>query len=258
MAIDFNGTTSKLENTGGTDFSAYTVISVLVWVYADTTGEGALGNVFHFPEDANSGNQGLRYHDATNMGWQSDRATTHGQWKFAASTGQWNAVGLSYDNTDVANDPVTRVNFASVTPSRENAPVGAALAPGSGYCVGNNTAQTRTWDGAIAHLQVFNVILTASEMDMGLRRPGSVRRGLTMWLPMYDANHIQDWSGNVNNGTATALTTRDGPPCQSPYAAWAGWQGAYTIATVAGQPTSRRREQVPFLSPTRRLVAGYR
>jgi hypothetical protein len=81
----------------------------------------------------------------------------------------------------------------------------------NGYCVGNFSNQTHTWDGRIAHVQVFNRILSAAEMDACLRDPGSVKAGLRLWLPMSNAISLPDESGNGFSGASIALETRGGP-----------------------------------------------
>ena len=82
---------------------------------------------------------------------------------------------------------------------------------GTGYCVGNVTGQTRTWDGGLAYLQFFTSILSADDMDKGLRCPGSVA-GALLYLKMEYDTDVTDYSGNGLNGTGTALATRATSP----------------------------------------------
>jgi hypothetical protein len=74
------------------------------------------------------------------------------------------------------------------------------------------TTQTNTWEGRIAHVQVFNRLLSAAEMEACLKDPGSVRHSLRLWLPMTSAADVNDRSGNSFNAVATALETANGPP----------------------------------------------
>lgn len=233
MAIDFNGTISKLEHTTASGFDSST-LTVCVWVFADNKGEGNIGHVFMNPEGTNTFR--LNYENIASPDFFLNQAfsTTAAEFVWPLSTGVWHALAVSYDRSSDANVPVVRDNFASVSVTTRTAPVGTFTAPATGYCVGNNTTQTRTWNGGIAHVQFFNVILAANEMDMALRRPGSVTRGRVLWLPMYHSGHVQDWSGSALNGTATSLGTRDGPPCQAPWSDdYFGWRGAFTAAAAA-------------------------
>ena len=91
-----------------------------------------------------------------------------GDWTFPVDHDAWSAVAVTY-KFDVSVDPIARVNFEDVTETQVDNPVGVRNPPGVGYCVGNVSGQTQTWDGRIAHVQIFNRILSAAEMDACLR-----------------------------------------------------------------------------------------
>ncbi len=237
MAIDFNGTTSKLEHASFE--MEYATTTLLAWAFADGQGEGSFGTIMRGPEaglETTSvflGHQNaadtLRFFRDFSGGGSVD-----GIWTFPATDSQWNAVGVSYDSGATTNDPVARVNFASATVTETSTPVGSAATLATGCCVGSNTATTRTWDGRLAHVQVFNVILTATEMDSALRRPGSIRRGLQLWLPLWSATHVTNQAGGAEVFTATALADADGPPgVAPPFAGAFGWSGAHTIPALS-------------------------
>jgi hypothetical protein len=130
-----------------------------------------------------------------------------GEWTFPVKDNQWQAVALTHDLSPSTNEPQARVNFVDVTMMRVHAPDGNPEPFPAGYCVGNDTAMEKTWNGRIAHVQVFNRILTASEQDACLREPGSVTNGLRLWLPMSHATDINDRSVNRFHATATDLAT---------------------------------------------------
>jgi hypothetical protein len=136
------------------------------------------------------------------------------KWTFPVSDGKWSAVALTYDKSSSDTPPGVRVNFVGVTPDNAQQNPGIDPVPADpGYCVGNETNGTRTWNGKLAHIQVFNRILTPAEQDACLREPGSVTSGLRLWLPMTTAADTTDRSGNSFHGTPTDLTTgREGPP----------------------------------------------
>lgn len=213
MSIDFNGTTSLLYHTTATGYLV-DARTVLAWCYADTAGELGVGQLFGADETAAGTvyRWVLRYNNSTNLFRMFSNRTTDGVWQVALPLAQWNAFGVSYDGSDVANDPVARNNFAPLTVTEITVPVGAEAAGETGYAIGCRSTGTNVWDGAIQHVQFFNVVLTAAEMDAALRLPGSIRRGLVSWWPMLTAAHVTDIVQNVA-GTGSALTSRGGPPC---------------------------------------------
>jgi hypothetical protein len=254
MSIDFNGSTSKLDRaTGSLDFAQ---ITVCVWLWEDTTGEGALGRVFKTGQD-NVNTHTLRVSSSTNLAWEYTRSTTNGIWEIPLSQGAWHAVAVKYDRTSVANDPVARVDFAGVSVSEIQTPVGTATAAAAGYVVGNRNGNDRTWDGAIQHVQVFDRLLSAADMDAACRRPGSIRSGLRLWLPMPHATYLADLSGAGFHGTGTSLTTRRGAPVLP----WGLGRDEATFAVAAapaGHPAGRRLGMSRFTRTVELGRAGVR
>jgi hypothetical protein len=133
-----------------------------------------------------------------------------GKWTFPITDGVWLPVSLSYDKS-TTNFPIVRVNFGDVTETQTNAP-----SPNpdvvAGYCVGNEKGQSRGWNGKIAHVQVFNRLLSAAEKDACLRTPGSITNGLRLWLPMTNETDTDDRSGNGFDVTKTHVTTATDTP----------------------------------------------
>lgn len=215
QSIDFNGTTSKLENTTADVLAGSSQITVCAWVNADSTGEVGLGRILALDEQPDAHVLGVA--SANVLQFTSTWSTTNGAWTFPAGHSTWNAVSVTYDGGAATNDAAARVNFADVTETETSTPDGTRTAPGTGYCVGNQQNQTRTWDGRIAYLQVFNTILSAADQDKALRSPGSVTSGLGLFLRMRDSTDINDQSGNGFNATATDLATgADGPGVYAP------------------------------------------
>lgn len=248
MAIDFDGAASKLESTGATTpFTAQ--MTILAWLLADGQGEGSFGRIVQAPEDATAGITTVgffysHFNAANTLEFAIvGDSGAQGAWTFPATDGAWHAVGLSFDRTDTANVPAVRVDFASVTATAIGAAWDTSFTVPTGYCVGNRTDSTRTWDGAMQYLSIHQVILTAGEMDMGLRRPGSVRRGMTAgpMLLMRTATDIINYAGTGSNPTGTSLTTRGTAPPVLPM--WAPTNG-YVPATR------------PVVTPTPPVVVG--
>lgn len=229
MAIDFNATTSKIQHNTA-DLGITNLLTVCGWVFARGMGELNFGAILVLDEASNS--ILLRHNNSANtLELVSIGPSPDGRWTFPATDGQWNAVAIRYDGSSSTNNPEARVGFATVTVTEIGAPGGVMVAPNTGYCIGNRSSQAWTWDGMLAHIQIFNRILTDGEMDQACRRPGSVRSGL--FLPMYHAGYLTDLSGNAFNGTGTDLTDAVGGPPASPLYS-RGTYSPYAIAAAAG------------------------
>jgi hypothetical protein len=203
-SILFNGTTSKLENGAANVLDGSNEITVCVWVKAKTFTGSNPRLVFCLPADA--GQLHLNHHTSANtMGWSAFLGGS-ATWTFPIKDGAWQAISVVYNRSHMDNNPTVRVNFAEVT-EPDVSPTGSPGAVLNGYCVGKASNQNNGWDGWIAHLQVFNRPLSATEQDACLREPGSVTNGLRLWLPMTHGTDIDDCSVNRFHGTATELAT---------------------------------------------------
>jgi len=77
----------------------------------------------------------------------------------------------------------------------------------------NSSAGDRTFDGPIAHVQLFNVVLTLDEIKQAGLVPGSVRRGLIGYWPFGGTSPEPDYSRFGNHGAITGATvSSDNPP----------------------------------------------
>jgi hypothetical protein len=215
-SMDFNGgsteaNTSKLQNNDADVLNGSKQLTVSCWIKAEGKRENGLGYVFLLDEEEGDAAFLVSHYNIGNntllISKKAPAGDTIGLWTIPITGGAWNAISVSLDFSG-DNAPTARFNFAStpVTPVGAG-PSGIDDQPASGYCVGNNAAQTRTWDGQIAHVQVLNRILSTTEMDACLRSPGSIADGLRLWLPMSNPLDIHDRSGHNFHGTATDLAT---------------------------------------------------
>jgi hypothetical protein len=210
---------SKLENTTADVLAGSDELTICAWVNAAGFGQNGDGTVIRFDETSDT--HFLRHPNAANkLTWIASFSSSYGEWTFPITDGQWQAVALTHDQSPASNTPRARVNYLDVTVTRVSAvPTGDPVVVPAGYCVGNNSATNETWNGKIAHVQVFNRVLSPTEMDAALRNPGSIKHGLRLWLPMLNASDVNDRSGYGFHGTGTALETgSDGPPYDTRYA----------------------------------------
>lgn len=74
------------------------------------------------------------------------------------------SLGVSYNNSDVANDPIFYLNGVPTTVSEAQTPVGTRLTDvGDDLYIGNNTDNNRATDGVINDVGLYGAILTASQ-----------------------------------------------------------------------------------------------
>jgi hypothetical protein len=212
-SILFNGgstNTSKLQNDTANLLAGQSNITICAWVNAAGFGEGNNGTVIRLDE---GGSVLILHHpnSADTLSWYVSYTTQDGQWTFPVTDEVWQPIALTF-STSSTNAPQVRVNFADVDPTPVSNPSGTVPSIEPGYCVGNDNNQGTTWNGRIAHVQVFNRILSTDEQDDCLREPGSVTNGLRLWLPMSHATDISDRSVHGYHGTATDLATGSSGP----------------------------------------------
>lgn len=186
-------------------------MTICAWIFADSAGTGT-DDILVMAEGFNS----IEFAVGTSTilfqaKWSTAPSGAAG-WNRAKVSDAWVALAVSYDAGSVSNDPVCRIDFAPVTLDEFAAPSGTFTQPATGYCVGNRTAQSNGFIGMLRHVQVFNRILSSTEMDDALRTPGSVTSGQKLWLPMANATDLADQSGNGFNGTGSDLATGSSDP----------------------------------------------
>jgi hypothetical protein len=212
-SIAFNGTSSpsggssKLENPDADVLDGSNLMTICVWVFRTGPGQGDAGTLLTLDEAGALGSSVKLLNSASKLALFAGFVPTPGVWSVPLEDNSWSAVAVTYDKSDQGKKPTFRVNFKDVTPTEDLAPGGTPFSVPPGYCIGNLTTQTSTWQGRIAQVQVFNRILSPAEMDGSLRDPGSVTNGLRLWLPMTTATEINDRSGNGFHGTGTDLET---------------------------------------------------
>lgn len=144
--------------TGGT-FSS--------WVFIGSAGEGNSGRIL----DAWAG---YRIYVANESGgsifghFNHSFSTTDGVWDLSSrdlNVGAWNHFAITYNGSDVANNPVMYVNGLSKSVTRNTAPVGTVDADDSDKVIGNRSADDRTFDGYICNVGMWKgTVLTAAQV----------------------------------------------------------------------------------------------
>lgn len=218
MARDFDGANSRIVSTVTALATGDWTIGA--WVLPDTTGEGAVGAIAH-GEQAGTLHQRFRINTNNRLTANQNHATQQAasQSFDALTLGLWWAVFATYR----ASDQKIRLFYGGLDAAvietsaylAQTAGTGARTAGGNQFVVGNNNAQTVTWDGAIERAFMDAREWTVDEME--LFRQGAIPLGsstLRAFLPLDSPTSTQceDLSGNGANGTATSLAVREGAP----------------------------------------------
>lgn len=237
MSCVFDGAISKLEYASvvGNGELQDPLINILFWAYANSIGEGS-GVLFGiaFGIGISTARPRLFYTSANTMRMTQGHSILNGQWDFTLNTGRWNAVAVTYDRSNNANDPLVRVNFAPVSTSETSTPNGT-FDVNNTFIWGNVTAQTGTWDGFLAYGQVHTgVILTPWECDQALRYPGSITRGLLLPVSMKNPQDMVSRRQFRIPMTGTALAIGPEPPMVRPRVVRDRWRDIGRGPATAG------------------------
>jgi len=215
-AMQFNGATgdvdigspATLDNVfagGGT---------VEAWIDAESDGEGNDGYIL------NKGEWGLRVS-------QEDFATTGFMrvvfYKtFTGATGSWDSafsaiaagvdyhIAVTYDQASAANDPLLYINGVAATFFEGVAPSGTAVTDaGTSLIIGNNQADSRTFNGTIDDVRIWGDIRSPAEIsaNYGDKLIGTETDLEGYWpIDIGTGALLDDDTANNNNGTITTAT----------------------------------------------------
>jgi hypothetical protein len=123
---------------------------------------------------------------------QLDRgfSTTDGRWTVPVPAAQFVYVVMTYDETDVSNDPAWYYDGVSQTVTQNQTPVGTANTNTTPFQIGN-VSSLRCFEGDMELWGIYNRILSASEIAFlsggaVWRSPLHITRGLVDFIDMRD------------------------------------------------------------------------
>jgi len=145
--------------------------TLIFWINADSAGEGGYGNIC-FKRGAGFVGYFLRtFGEAggkVKLSFYQDFNTTDGGWNTSSTEvtlGVATQVAVTYDNSDVANDPIVYVNGSSVALTEYLTPEGTRESDaGNNLYIGANRAGSETFDGTIGEVLGYNRVLTPAEI----------------------------------------------------------------------------------------------
>jgi hypothetical protein len=155
-ALDFDG----VDDVVSFNSPAATQVTVAAWILTEGDGDSTTPRVMAMP----GYNVRVR-RDDDSIAFESERATTAGQWRSATSShadNVWRHVIVTYDSAGAAA-PAIYIDGQPQTITTITAPSGAQLAnAGAGY-IGNQAALNRSLDGRIDEVRLYNRIISAAE-----------------------------------------------------------------------------------------------
>lgn len=224
MSLSFNGSTSGLVSTGHA-LTTTNSVSILCWIKMTGYGEGGEGIILGRDE----GNNAFRLFSASSVSGVKFRNITNdtpGEWNYALSLSTWYCVAVSFDRT---NSPTPDPNFyireigvdselINVSETENQTPIGASETPLSGYGHGANFSSTKTFNGLLARLQVWNAVVTEANLETASTAPGTY----TTNIQLYIDDTMEDQSGNNYDPTVTDVSVNAEDPITFPGGAAAG------------------------------------
>ena len=199
------------------------------WAEPDTVGEGSAGRIFRHAagSDADSLWQLLILGTAGQERFRfiAPFTTTQGQWDTpngSATLLAWQCVQVTWSGTATTTDPVIYINGTSQSLTEVATPAGTFDSGTNTMTIGDDTSDTRTWDGGLAYLNSYSRVLTTVELADACKNPLRTYAANLMLGMLGDSPEV-DYSGNGLTGTVNGATaSADGPPVflTSPLSSW--------------------------------------
>lgn len=135
---------------------------------------------------------------------------TINKWWFMLSTYN-HTTGHGTINLGDGTSPVTEEGTDTDTSALDNA-------SSANHRIGVRNASGNPLDGKIAHVQIWERVLTEAEMREVQYKPGSVTASLVAYLPLAGPNYLTDYTGLTSPSvTGTASDDNSGPPVHFPH-----------------------------------------
>ena len=131
------------------------------------------------------------------------------------STDTWTYIWLTYNSSSPGTAPNIWINGSSSTVTTTSTGFGSPSSEALfNLNIGNDGGGSRTVDGYMAHVQLFNSTLTEAQMMEATYKPGSITTAFGGYWPLLESSSSAiDLSGNANTGTiSNGALINDGPP----------------------------------------------
>jgi len=170
-SLSFDGSDDLVDMASGSSIDNIfaTGGTISVWMYPDSDGGGSIGRVIDkdsgwisYVHSESSGKLKFKYEQVFTGG-----GSAPGHWTLASADitiGAWNHLVMTYNGSDVANNPIVYINAVSKTLTESNTPVGTIANDSSAnFILGNRTSSTsnRGFDGKMDEVAVWDKVLDA-------------------------------------------------------------------------------------------------
>lgn len=145
--------------------------SICVSINPTSDGEANAGQIF---SKYTGGVSGYYIHNRNELAGVEDLKFVYaftgvdGEWTTRnreVTIGAWNDAVLTYDSDNIANVPIIYVDALPVIVDTFAAPTGARNSDvGDNVTIGNDSLQTRTFDGVIGEVRIYNRVLTQADI----------------------------------------------------------------------------------------------
>jgi hypothetical protein len=174
QALEFDGVDDYVDALSPDPLDDLRTFTVSAWIKPDSMGEGDFGRI---TDKRNLGTVGWDFFTCSSgaaptctdaIRLRQAFGTSGGVWDSPSNSvarNVWQHVVVTYNSNSTANDPSFYINGASVAVTEGTAPSGSYSSDGAvNFTIGNTPDTTRTFDGAIDEVRIYNRVLTSDEI----------------------------------------------------------------------------------------------
>lgn len=213
MSWLFNGTTNQANLSQAADgvimADSGVPFSCVAWIKPRTIGENSQGHIV--ARAGGTTGPALRLIATNTIGFVVDGATDLVKTANDSliTMDVWQPVAVTWDGVFTTASSVRLYVNGSEVSGYQTSTDGATPVDNSAqvFRIGNNQAGSRTFNGFIAHVQIFNRVLNLNEIWAASYLPGSVRDGLQGYWALYSASGTNETDLSGNNRSFGAVTT---------------------------------------------------
>lgn len=215
MPREFNGTTDRIDY-GSALTTSGVAVSFAAWIYPDGVTPGATSRHL-LASLVSGGSNGTTFNQASGLtgalNFTRVRATTNRTVNSAASVlsaGAWQHVVITDTGTLSTGQTAFYINGAAIGLGVDTAGSGTETTADQGFSVGGRIIDdARMYDGQLAHVAVYDRVLTAAEVSALYKGcPPTAISGLRFYARLAgdDYKNLYDGSGTLDGTTVTQAT----------------------------------------------------
>ncbi len=153
QAFNFDGSNDQI--TTASDFIGTTAITASAWVYPRTLGQSSTGRII------DNGKFIVEMNTSNKISFSSDGSTLADAANSGIILNAWNFVTITRNTSGTANIYINGA-LSGTANQTSGTPVGGS----TNVIIGNNNAASRTFDGVLDGVRIYNRVLTAGEITM--------------------------------------------------------------------------------------------